>query len=102
MEDYKKKFARYRKSETNFKKKFRVYHLSNVGKDFKVRSLCGRLRNEHKPTQIGLLGNWVTAIGLKVNCMKCIGIGWSIGLLPLPDEEVNIATVQKISETQAG
>ncbi len=59
-------------------KKFRVFHMSHLGKDLKVRSLCGRLRNEHKPTEIGLLGNWETPNG-KVNCERCLSIGYYIG-----------------------
>ena len=50
-------------------KKFRTFHMQSVGKDLKVRSACGRLRNEHTKNEIGLVGKWDL-----VNCFKCLNI----------------------------
>ena len=48
-------------------KKFRTWHMMWVAKDLKVRSLCGRLRNEHTKHEIGLVGRWDL-----VSCWECV------------------------------
>ena len=50
-------------------KKFRTFHMQSVGKDLKVRSTCGRLRNEHTTNEIGIVGRWDL-----VTCYKCLNI----------------------------